>query len=663
MALAINMEFSLMKCVRCGFGQRVAGRPCSECGHLGRLDEVNSLVVRRRQGIRAVLAHIASSEAAESEVLPFYLTRSSWRASSGQALDESIAALAKFSTMPLDSGAQLALAVAVARLQQIGRDLSTFSPRRPFVSNLKAIRQATECLVRMTDLYIAALGAALPAEAQALGKRAQDQIDAATKFMNDAERHQEIGDNLGSADSHDFVSATLAAFATLYPEKSFMEVDADRQTRLARHLGREIATGQGAAYEIALVIARSILDVNRFESVVAEASRLFDSTARLRDIAAEPGALITLRRARNAIVESTAAFAATLTASTSDESRLARTINLYRELFEYAGLPLFAWFLRIGGTKSAPISTLMQRDSTALLSAIEKLPDLASIFVGADKNIRTAASHGFGYELVGDNVIFTTRSFKGTMTVEVVIDLLLALIESFLAAFWVLDNELTVAGIEGHASEDSLVGAPMLVVAEEVLKHLGATVLSATCTETGWRFEVAGGSTSIPLVYAEGLASLPPRGIDEISIVCANFPEGELRIPRVSSAQFRLAKDASPMTLVGANLDLLSESSLDGRTAIRVEHIRWSACVAAVELLSEDNREAIRSLRQCIRLARVTGAADVVQFAELAFTQWRSPDNGRLKQVRETMMAWTTLPTPQQPLVRTTTMTNLHDSQ
>lgn len=661
MAVPINLNFTLIQCVRCGSNQRVAGRPCSECGNMGRHDEVNALVIRRRQGIRAVLAHLAEIETVESEVLPFYLTCSSWRASTSDALDESLSAMAKFSTAPLNSGSQLAMGVSVARLRQIDRDLSRFAPRRPYVSNLEANRQAAGCLVRMADLYIAALETDLPAEAQALGRRAQYEIDAAIKFMNDAEIQQQIGDQLGSAEPPDFASAALTALATLYPEKTFMEVDAVRQSLLARDLGREVAVGQGAAYEIALALAKSILDVKRFESVVAEASRLFASSTQLLEIAGEPGALATLRRARNAIVESTAAFAVTLRVSTTDEARLARTINLYRELFEYAGLPLFAWFLRIAGAKSAPLSTLMLEDSTALLGAVSRRPELASIFVGADKNIRTAASHGFGYELVGDEVVFNTRSFTGTMTVEVVIDLLLALIESFLAAFWVLDNELTVAGVDGHTSADSLVGAPMLVVAEEVLKHLGATVVSASLTEVGWRFEVAEGSPSTALVYAEGLAANPPPGVDEISIVCPHLADGELRIPRAASARFRLAKDATPMTLIGANLDLLSESSLDGRSAVQAEHLRWSACVAGLALLSEDNTEAIGLLRQCIRLAREAGATDVMRFAESAITQWRSPDEGRLKQVRKTMMAWTTLPSPLQPLVRTTTMTAIHD--
>lgn len=663
MAVSINLNFTLIECVRCGSKQRVAGRPCSECGDKGRPDEVNALVTRRRQGLRAVLARIAEIDAAESDVLPFYLTRSSWRASTGDALDESISALARFSAEPLDSASQVELAMAVARLRQIDRDLSTFAARRPYISNLEVNRKAAACLVRMANLYFAALEADLPSEAQVLGRQAQAEIDAATNLLNEAEAQQEIGDQLGSANPQDFVSAALTALAELYPEKTFMEVDAARQSELAKGLGREVATGQGAAYEIARVLARSVLDVDRFEKVVEEASQLFGSRARLRDIAGEPGALVSLRRARNAIIESTSAFAASVVTSSTDEARLARTINLYRELFEYAGLPLFAWFLRVAGAKSAPLSTLLQRDSTALLDSIRQRPELSSIFVGADKNIRTAASHGFGYELVGDEVVFNVRSFTGTMTVEVVIDLLLALIESLLAAFWVLDNELSVAGIEGHSSADSLVGAPMLVVAEEVLKHLGATVLSASLTGSGWRFEIAEGSPSNPLAYVEGLSANPPRDIEEISIVCSHLADGELRVPRSASARFRMANDASSMAIVGANLSLLSESLLNGRSALTEEHLQRTACVAAVALISDNSTEAIRVLRQCIMLSRKAGAIDVVRFAESAIAQWRAPDADRLRKLGKTIVTWTTLPMPSLPLVRTTTITALHSAQ
>jgi hypothetical protein len=597
---------------------------------------------------------------ATTQVLPFYLTRISWRETTSSVLERSLLALSNFSASPLNAACQADVAEAIGQLRQIDRDLRTYSPRRPYLSNLQANRNAAECLVRMADFYIEALGAGLPSEAQALGKRAQVEIDAATGYMDDAEREQEIGDELGAADPKNFVTAALGALAAVHPSRTFMEVDALRQRQLSRDLGREVATGQGAAYEIALVIARSTLDVDRFEKVVSEASRLLDSPARIREIAAEPGALTILLRARNAIVESTAACATAVAASTTDDGRLARTINLYRELFEYAGLPLFAWFLRAVGAKSAPLSKLMLEDSTRLLDLIGKRPELASLFLGADKNIRTAASHGHGYELVGDDVVINTRSFEGTMTVEVVIDLLLALIESLLAAFWVIDNELTVLGIEGHTSADSLVGASMLVVAEEVLKHLGATVLSGTVTEVGWQFEIAEGAASLPHVYAEGLASNPPSDVHEISIISTDLPAGELRIPRAASARFRESRDGSPMALLLANLDLLQQSSLDGRTAVTEQHLQWTACVASVSLLSEDNTEAIRVLRHCLKLARELGADDVVHFVDEATTQWRVPDERRLMRLRQTMKAWTALAAPTQPLVRVTTLTALH---
>ncbi|EAR25547.1 hypothetical protein A20C1_04751 [marine actinobacterium PHSC20C1] len=511
----------------------------------------------------------------------------------------------------------------------------------------------------MADLYLAALRADLPSEAQALGKRAQAEIDEASQLLNDAVYNEKIVDALGTTDPKDFANAAFGALAALYPDRNLFEIDAVRKAQLTHDLGREVTSGQGAAYEISLALAQSTLDPRRFEAVIAEASRLFTSPSRLREIANEPGALPTLLRARNAIVESSMAFAATLTTAFTDEARLTRTINLYRELFECSGVPLFAWYLRVAGAKSAPLAKLFKEDSTALLAAVNRNPDLASIFVGADKNIRTAASHGFGYELVGNDVVFNTRSFEGTMTVEVVIDLLLALVESLLAAFWVLDNELTVAGIEGHVSLDNTAGTPILTVAEEFLRLLGASVASSGLTPAGWEFEVSDLAESSPHFYIEGLAGNPLEGINEITITCQHLVSGELRIPRNASAQFRDARNSSPMALVEANLILLSASTINGRSAVSAKHLRRSACVAALALLSNDDLEAIRVLRRCVALAHTVEAADVREFAESSISEWRSPESDRRKRLTETMMSWTELPAPTLPTVRTTTMTEL----
>lgn len=508
----------------------------------------------------------------------------------------------------------------------------------------------------MAGAYAAAFEAASPGEAQSLGAQAQAEIDAATNWLDASEREQEIGERLAAATSHEFVKTAIDVLSRLHPEQNLLEIDAEFRNHLSKRLDREVAAGQGINYAIAEILAKSTLNAERFRSVVTSASKLFDSSEKLRAIAGEPGAVSTLLRARNAIVESTGAFAAAVSTSTTDDARLRRVVNLYRELFEDAGAPLFAWFLRISGAKSAPISKLMREDSTTLLKAIDARRDLAAIFVGADRNIRTAASHGLGYELVGDDVVFNLRSFEGTMTVEVILDLLLALVESLLAAFWVLDNELSIAGVEGHTSVSSLMGASLIALAEEVLRILGASVLSSDETGNSWRFVLGPNRRSDPFIFATALAANPPRNVRELSIVCPDLPTGELRIPREASQRFARTSSLPPLELIAANLIFLKDSTLDGRTALAPDHLRRTACVAALALLHQDQLQAVALLRQCTRFARELSANDVMTFCEAALAEWRHSDPIRLHELKKTMLAWNRLPDPKQPAVRVTTL-------
>lgn len=597
---------------------------------------------------------IAELSQVEAEVLPYYLSRDSWHPLMVEALEETLAAFAKFLAEPVRIESQRDAASAIARLEQIKRDLSALPPRRPYILDLKADQAAAACLVRMADCYLDAFEASMPLEAQSHARHAQSEIDAATEVHRQAEHERDLGNQFSESDPQSFVQVSLQVVARTHPEKNLFEIDAEVRPFLERRFGRNVAPGQGVSYAIAETLAKSALDVERFRSVVSETSKLIDWDARLDEVAGEPGALAALRRAREAIFESTVAFAAALSTATTDEARLRRTLNLYRELFEDAGLPLFAWVLRISGVRSAPFAKLLSEDSTALLAALKKRPELERIFLGADKNIRTAASHGFGYNLDGQDVVFKIRSFSGTMTVEVLIDLLLALLESFLAVFWVLDNELAALDLEGHIAPGSVMGAPMLLMAEEVLKHMGATVLAAEDSDKKWKFVLASGASSTPFVYAGALASNPPDGVDEISVECPDLPNGELRIPRETIVRFVSSKDSPPMGPIIATMELLSGSTIDGHPALTADHLRSIACVAAVALLDQNNTKGIQALRGCLRKARALEAADVIRFSESTLSEWRSSDPARRRNLQRTMLAWTSLPVPALPTVRVT---------
>lgn len=630
------------------------GNPCSVCGTEGPPNEVNGQVVSRRQAVASVLAtadrHAIETSTFESLFPP------EWRSYLSGITERITQSLGRLSRKPNDANARDDAGQAIAELRGFELWLEERAPLRPYVQHQEAIRKAAARLSRMATKYLEAMEAASMSLAQKLGRDAQSEIDAGVSSLNEADSSTELSDRLGAANQGDFVKVALDVLLSTRPGQNIFEIDSEWQEALTARLGRPIADGQGASYAIADLLANSQLDASRFRRVVGEATELFRTHGALGDIASEPSALEYLLKARNAIVESTVAFSATVATSAALSAQLRRAINLYRELFEDGAAPLFAWFLRVANAKGAPISKLMREDSTALLDAVNRTPSLAQMFIGADKGIRTAASHGHSYSLVGDSVQFSTRTYEETLTLDQFVDRLLALTESLLAAFWVLDNELAAVGAKGHTAVTSLIGEPMFAVATLVLEQLGSTVLDSQLGDESWTFTLAPGAKSEPFVYAYVVGAHEQSNIREITILRPDLPSGTLRVSNTACAVYATFKDLEPVHLLASNLAFIEQSKLDGRSAVTQDHVRKTVCAAAVALLQTDDVTAVSVMRQCMKLANALDASDITQFASDVFVEWRTPDKFRARGILERMELWNALPTPGLPPVRSTTI-------
>lgn len=656
MEFAFRLKFAEVPCDRCGSKRRVMGVACPDCGFSGRSNEVNASVVARRQAIHRVRELIGEVNPGADSPLPYYRVQPTVRSQLAKALTGVLGSLSRLAADPISEARRSESAAAIVELHRIGALLRGYSLRRPFVNDLIAKRAAAESLAAMTDAYLAAFEAALPLDAQALAKRAQSHIDEAVARMNDAENAQEIASVLGVSAASDFFRAAIDALSKQHPAMTLLQVDGVYRERLNARIGRPVAPGQGADFALAEVLAIALLDPTRFESSVAAAAQVASRTERLVALVDEPGALDMLSRARDAIIDSTRSFSAAIAVATTDESRFRRFIALYRELFEDAGTPLFAWFLRLAGVKSAPLSKLARQDSTALLKSIESTPEISSLFLGADRNIRTAASHGLGYTLDGDDVAFNLRSFSGTITVEALIDLLLALLESLLAAMWALDNELALLGIHGHNRAVSLLGASMLAVAEETLRIMNVEVLQAVESDREWRFILGDLGTVSPLIVASALVAQPVEGIDRVSVEVPNLPQGTLAMTAEVVQAFARGKNASKGALLLSNLELLSAATVDGMQVLDGNHVRRTAAIAIEGLVTDGDASYVPLLRRCRDVAR-TLAPDVPPLIDAAFRQWRSPDPIENARILRSLSRWSRLPTPALPLVRVTQIT------
>jgi hypothetical protein len=652
--LAIKVSYSKVRCAECAADERVIGMPCAVCGKRGRTNEVNGQVIDRRQAIAA--ARRVAKEGWLPSHSPGALNPLDWRQFMSGLLESVIRTLGQLSEQPMDPTIRENAGRAMGEISGFSSWLDELAPLRPYVQHLHASRDAASCLVRMMEHYLRAMESESPLVAQKLAREAQSEIDLSVAILDRADRQRKYGDRLGESSPDTFVKVALDVLAESRPELSLFEVDREWQASLTESLHRQVAPGQGVSYAVANLLAESTLDAERFRAVVGEATEVFRSGQYAAQVASEAGSLEYILKARNAIVESTVAFSASLATSATETAQLRRAMNLYRELFEDGASPLFAWFLRLAGAKSAPLSKLMQEDSTSLLDAVNRNNALAKIFYGADKGIRTAASHGHAYELRGSRVHFSARSFQTSITVAEFLDRLLAMTESLLAALWVLDNELAALGATGHSPTGSLLGEPMFAIAEQVIRHLGGEVLESADKGATWSFTLAASPTANPFMVAYALAAHEQASAQEIEIIRPDLVPGELRVPKTASALYSTFVDLPPLQLIESNYSFIEASTLNGRSAAKADDLRRTTCIAAIALLSNDDLSAIPLIRRCLAWARAQELPDVVEFGEQGLAEWRKSDQGRLTRLLETMDHWNKLPSPSLPLVRKTTI-------
>jgi hypothetical protein len=655
--VAMSLDFTKIRCAHCRSFDRIAGLPCPDCLRPGRPDEVNGKVVTRRQAVSSVRASLRTRERAASEPLPYYFTRAAWRVQIADRLGRALLSLARVSEQPRDSSRHAGLVDAIADLKDAEFGLSQLPIRRPFVRDLQARRATAHAFVEMAELYLQAFEADSPLAAQKLAGLAQQEIDRATEAMNEVDAEKDLLDEFDLSTRGDFFGGVLGLFERLRPNLTFLEVDATERVRLERKLGRKIADNFGAEYLLRESVVRVWFDPDRFRECVRNSLLLFNSDDRVRAIADESGALGALARARDALLESVNTFDIAVSQSTSDHDRLRRVMALYRELFEDAAMPVFAWFLRVAEVKSAPISNLIRKDATDLLRSIDSRSDLSDLFFGADPGIRNAASHGLAYELSGEDVVISLRAQTRTISVDVLIDLVLALLESLLATFWVLDNELARLDYTAHNSGLALSNASLLPVARAVLDHLNGNVISAEEREGDeWTFVIGGRPKVDPWILATAMAAQMSLHISSATIHFPDLPAGRLVINFESYEAWKAADTSMPTGSILGLFGLLESSSIDGHDLLEDAGLRKITSLGAIELVINDQSSAVRLLRECRRVGLGRGLGDVVELSELALLEWRHPDPIRRLTLLRLIGEWNDLPVPRIPRVAETSV-------
>lgn len=643
MSVKFTLEFSRSACPGCGASDYILAAGCSECGRQSPPGEVNPAVVRRTQGVRAIRRLVDSRAASESQPLPYYRAARAWRSELTDALTGTLAALAQFARHPLSEDLQVRVAAEVWNLRILQAVLGSLVPRRPFVAETNASKVAIEHLLLSVDHYFEAFLAPTPSMAQVHARAAQQEIDSAVDTRAAADASRALLDDLAGRGSSDYLTMAMQVMSVIADGRDPLDFDESVRRDLARVIGSAVLPGLGADYAVSEALAAAFLDPHRFKRVVVSASRLFRDAPDLRTLANENNAISALSRARQSILTATQTFEASMRVASADEVRLRVVLNLYREVFEEAATPLLAWALRAIGLKSRSFAKLMEDGSTELLKAIERSPQVSNLFFGADANIRNAASHGQSYELVEDLLVFRLRSYKGSMTIEVLIDLLLALLESCLATLWALENELGKVGYEGATIPEAMLDNVDISFVQEIVGQIGFEVMLAEDLQGVWRFELSGRDNTHLFQLGAAIAMTPFARNRSIEVAIAGQREAPLEIRRDDLIAYLESLGKDGPALNSAHLTVMSLMSQDSLSVLSGDHIRNASALAGHLLLVDDNRSAIALLRQC-RLLASPGDADILSFCSDSLQEWQLSEPARRQRLMGIRAQWSRLP-------------------
>jgi hypothetical protein len=534
--------------------------------------------------------------------------------------------MALFADEPLSEATQRALASALGEFNRARDGLLSYEPLRPHVSSLLTVRSVLNELTAALDLYQDALTAEVPLQGQVLAKRAQSHIDrgAEARSLHEA-RHQEAT-TLGAEQSLDQrVLNIIELLASRYPDKDLLGFDAEGARQMAVATGADVASGSGTTYLSLKLTAGAFLDEGALDARLRAATQALDGGGdTLRDLGRNPSATGDLGAARVRLNEIFEDFGRLLAFEQSDERVFRRIVHAYGAVLEEVALPLLCWYLLASGTKNRPYERLKQDDVTSLYQSACASLLLEPIFAGGDNRLRHAASHGHSFKLEDDQAIFDLRSFGGTIPVDVVVDALLALIESLSAAFLALDNRCSFIGGFGPAP-----GLGPITFAEIarlwLRKKFGQVNLDSH--HDSWVVEVK----SLPMAPHELASTLliaGPSTNTSVTVEVANLGEGHLRVP-VEGMQAFLEPDTTidpGLDAMSRTIALLRASNLNESPALDEAHLKGAVAILATILVGSGKAEVIPYLRACMRMATESGFSQLAQEGAEAIRLWQKPD-------------------------------------
>lgn len=606
--------FSTIGCMKCG-DRRVLEQPCSTCGAPPRVNEVNHEIVKRRERIAIVdRVSLPASGTRPSLTIDNY---SETLISAANKLTEGFALL-------LDSNSSVeelkAFGSFIRWLENYVLQLAELSTKRPNALPRAIHSTARSLLEAWEEVHIATTTSNM-GEVQRAQERSQRIIDNAPNALQEATRAIARAELLNDSSKGSLSKRVISVLAELHGTNSFKELQTAGANLGKEVLGYDIAPDASFSLSVLAVIAQANFDWQAVQEKIRAASRPCSNSERLAEIANMGGALERLVRTDRLIYEALDAYTKVIEGVDDIEMATRRLAKTAAEVFEEAQ-PLLTWYRLLTSTSTGNdrFEKWSERNSTDHARELTKHSDGKAVFSAFRPYLRNAPSHsgGISVDPVTGDISINLHSHKSLIPSANFTDEVLALLESFLAAKWALENSLLSIGIEFSPSERDLrfLGFDQLdVIATFVELEQGTSVSTEDSSQDHWvlsldcEFESA-------LASAHTVVHLSPPEVKSVTV--GKLESGVIDIPsQVLHAALETTPNDDQLEHLLRMGELVAQCRRQEESFLSPE--RGDHLIRALVLL-DDSPDILRfsRLRRFLNLARKVGLREQASKAQTA---------------------------------------------
>lgn len=620
-------EFATIVCVKCGT-TRVLENPCPSCGASPRTNEVNHSVVQRRERLAIIDAADAPTSSIELSLVP-----DDW----GSVLQDAANKLTTGFGLLLAGAPQDELeefGTFLHMLKEYAERLAELSTKRPTGLALAIHTAASALLAAWGHVRVSATTSDIEL-AQREVALAQDLLDNGTNDLGKINEVKEVTSLLNDESQGTLPKRLLAALQEWYGLRNLDGLLGSDQRLAQEVLGRSIPAPHSLGLSILSVVAQAHLDWNETKKKVRAADDACNHPARLREISRMDGALDGLTATDRLLREALDAFARAVQDVSDVQTVTRRLLRMAAELFEESQAVL-TWYRLLQSDTSGNdrYRKWSQKDSTDHSNHLAEAPATATVFSAYKTYLRNAPSHGGSYwvDPSSGDVTFNLRSHRAILKAADVVDEVLALLESLLAAQWALENRLLEAGISVTPNEGDLrfLGLDDTEVLAALIELDHGTPVSLHQSADGDHVFAFECDLEEALATANTLATMLPDSATSITV--GQVKDGIVDVPLAAlTSALSVQEDAELAERLLRLGEFLAQSERDGSPLLSTAQA--DGLIRTLALLDKGPlSERLPRLRRFLNAARLAGLGNAAEKAKAAMGLLRADRTIELEQ-------------------------------